>query len=48
MDMISYALGQKAGERNAQKDVKDVEIVSDMTFTDENNDGNITVERSGD
>jgi len=48
MDMISYALGQKAGERNAQKDV---EIVSDMTFTDENNDGNITVdtaERSGD
>ena len=48
MDMISYALGQKAGERNAQKDV---EIVSDMTFTDKNNDGNITVdtvEGSGD
>lgn len=45
MDMISYALGQKAGERNAQKDV---EIVSDMTFTDENSDGNVKIERSDD
>ena len=45
MDMISYALGQKAGERNAKKDV---EIVSDMTFVDENSDGNIKIEESDD
>lgn len=44
MDILSYLLGLKSGEKKGKGEV---EIESDYIFTDPNSDGNIVVTKEG-